>query len=246
MEQPITDPTGGKKADRKQIHISFVSDEQDSYVSIRVDEFDIQIDSKPFPSPVIKDLGIVMHEHPKSDSSADVAQNRWADLQLNHTERALSSKDDPIIQEFLKSLSEDERAEFSSDYTIYQARLKYAGKEKVQMSDALTSYFERLEKFKQDRDSQSTDINNENVKIKGDLVALRYIVNSDGDSNITDFETHCPLSCQDYDDDALLVYCDEFVENGEWLVFHKNTVHLGMFKIITHDEFNSKLKHLFD
>lgn len=173
MEQPTTDPTGGKKADRKQIHISFISDEQDSYVSIRVNEFDIRIDSKPFPKPEIKDSEVITHEHPRNDGSAGAFQ-RTVIVPCN----------------------------------------------------------------------ASTDT--ENVKVKGDLVALRYIVNSDGDSNITDFETHCPLSCQDYDDDALLVYCDEFVENGEWLVFHKNTVHLGMFKIITHDEFNSKLKHLFD
>lgn len=91
----------------------------------------------------------------------------------------------------------------------------------------------------------SANINTENVKVKGDLVALRYMVHDFG-SNLSDFETHCSLNCQDYDDDALLVNRAEFVENGEWLVFHKNTIRLAMFKIITHDEFTSKLKHLFE
>jgi hypothetical protein len=190
-------------------------------------------------------LGIHMHERPKSDSSAGVTQNRWADLQIEPKELAIPSKDDPIVQEFLKSLSRDERVEFSNDYVIYQSQLKHAQQGEAQMSDALISYFKRLEQFKKDKAGASADINTENVKVKGDLVAIRYEVH-DFESNLSDFETHCSLNCQDYDDDALLVNRAEFVENGEWLVFHKNTIQLAMFKIITHDEFNSKLKHLFE
>ena len=191
-------------------------------------------------------LGINIQEHPKSDSSAGVTQNRWADLQVEvecAEKQYPLSKSDPVIQEFLNSLSKKERKEFSEIYNDYHARVRGFGK--ATMTDELVGYFKRLEQFKKDRYSIATDINTENVKVKGDLVALRYMVHDFG-SNLSDFETHCSLNCQDYDDDTLLVNRAEFVENGEWLVFHKNTVHLGMFKIITNDEFTSNLKPLFE
>lgn len=186
-------------------------------------------------------FGINIHEHPKSDSSAGVTQNRWADLQVEvecAEKQYPISKSDPVIQEFLNSLSKKERKEFSEIYNGYHARVRGFGK--ATMTDELLGYFKRLEQFKKDRYSIATDFNTENVKIKGDLVALRYT-----GENLNEIEKHIDFEFSTWEDQPYFSR-ERWWYEGEWVVYSKQFVCIQMLEIVSNETFESKLKHLFE
>lgn len=186
-------------------------------------------------------FGINMHEHPKSNSSAGVAQNRWADLQVeidNAEKQYPVSKSD--LGQFLESLSKKEKKEFSEIYNNYHARVCSFGK--ATMTDELLGYFKRLDQFKKDRDNTLTDINinTENVKIKGDLVALRYT-----GENLNEIEKHIDFEFSTWVDQPYFSR-ERWWNEGEWVVYSKQFACIQMLEIVSNETFESKLKHLFE
>lgn len=86
----------------------------------------------------------------------------------------------------------------------------------------------------------STDINTENVKVKGDLVALRYT-----GSNLDEIEEHIDLGFYTYEDQPYFSR-ERRWDKGKWVVYSKQFACIQMLEIVSNETFNSKLKHLFD
>lgn len=83
----------------------------------------------------------------------------------------------------------------------------------------------------------STDINTENVKVKGDLVALRWM-----GSNLAQLKEHCPLSLAVSHSGSLIIddsQCVIYI--GDWLIINN-----GAYHSVLDSTFKNLYKHLFE
>lgn len=90
-------------------------------------------------------------------------------------------------------------------------------------------------------ETESTDINTENVKIRGDLIAIRWM----GD-NVESFKLF-PYEIHSVTHDNMILFDNNLViAKGDWLVFYKSTARFGMYNDVSDEVFNQELKHLFE
>ena len=79
-----------------------------------------------------------------------------------------------------------------------------------------------------------------NVKIKGDLVAVRWM-----GENKDEIEDVIPFDFSYYEDEPFFE-SDHFWGVGEWVIFNKQFASVPVFEIVSDEIFNEKLKHLFE
>ena len=89
-------------------------------------------------------------------------------------------------------------------------------------------------------ETESTVFNTENVKIKGDLVAVRWM-----GENKDEIEDVIPFDFSYYEDEPFFE-SDHFWGVGEWVIFNKQFASVPVFEIVSDEIFNEKLKHLFE
>lgn len=89
----------------------------------------------------------------------------------------------------------------------------------------------------QNHPKKSTDINTENVKVKGDLVALRWM-----GSNLAQLKEHCPLGLA-VSHSGLLIIDDSqcVIYIGDWLIINN-----GAYHSVLDSTFKNLYKHLFE
>lgn len=91
--------------------------------------------------------------------------------------------------------------------------------------------------------SESADINTENVKIRGDLVAVRWT-----GENFEEFKRHWSGWAYTQRDNQLFLSCG-YLRPNTWAVYHKSLINVAnsiTYSLVTDEIFNEKLKHLFE